>query len=434
MDVYALNIKIEIIKRIVIRFLSRDKRNCIEGGIKIYIIVLCVFILLTLGVIEKYNHEKYLKSIKTRINVNGIRGKSTVTRLITGIINEAGYKNIGKTTGTAARMIYWFKEEEKIIKRKPQGPNIGEQIRVVKEVAKLGAESLVCECMAVNPEYQYDFQNKLLKANIGVIVNVLEDHMDVMGPTLDQVAQAFTNTIPYNGYLITIDGPYTKYFQEIATQRNTKTIIADNSKISKEFLDSFDYVVFPENASLALAVAEALGIDEETAFSGMKNAHPDPGAMRITQIGNDLIKAYFVNGFAANDPSSTLSIWENVCEKGYNVENPIIVMNCRSDRVDRTKQFVKDVLPYIKIGTLISIGGLTSPIEQAFIDGKFPNINKYMNLEGYSTDEVIKEIIPIINNNILYGIGNIHGEGETFIEALYDIENYICEDLEEQLV
>lgn len=394
---------------------------------------MCIILLLTVGIIEKYNHEKYLKSIKIRVNVNGIRGKSTVTRLITGIINEAGYKNIGKTTGTAARMIYWFKEDEKVIKRKPQGPNIGEQIKVVKESAKLGAESLVCECMAVNPEYQYDFQNKLLKANIGVIVNVLEDHMDVMGPTLNQVAQAFTNTIPYNGYLITIDGPYTEYFQKIANERNSKTIIADNSKISKEFLDSFDYVIFPENAALALAVAQALNIDEQTAFRGMKNAHPDPGAMRITQIGNEIVKGYFVNGFAANDPESTLSIWYKVCEKGYDVENPIVVMNCREDRVDRTKQFAKDVLPHMKIGTLISIGRLTLPIKQAFLNGEFPNVNKYLDLEGCLTKEVIKEILPLIDNNIIYGIGNIHGEGETFIEGLYNIKDYINKDLQQNL-
>ena len=33
-------------------------------------------------------------------------------------------------------------------------------------------------------------QNDLVKANIGVIVNVMEDHMDVLGPTLKDVAQA----------------------------------------------------------------------------------------------------------------------------------------------------------------------------------------------------------------------------------------------------
>ena len=69
-------------------------------------------------------------------------------------------------------------------------------------------------------------------------------------------------------------------------------------------------MVFPDNASLALAVAEALGIDEKTAFRGMLNAHPDPGAMRITKFGDAKQPTFFVNGFAANDASSTLNIWD----------------------------------------------------------------------------------------------------------------------------
>ena len=55
-------------------------------------------------------------------------------------------------------------------------------------------------------------------------------------------------------------------------------IVADNSRIPDGFLEKFDYMMFPENAALALAVADALGIDEETAFRGMLNARPDPGA------------------------------------------------------------------------------------------------------------------------------------------------------------
>src|SRR5690606_38076875 len=121
---------------------------------------------------------------------------------ITGILVEAKLRTVGKTTGTSARMIYWNTDEEKPIKRRPEGPNIREQKMVVKEAAQLKAEALVSECMAVNPDYQIVFQEKMLQANIGVIVNVLEDHMDVMGPTLDEIAEAFTATIPYNGQLV----------------------------------------------------------------------------------------------------------------------------------------------------------------------------------------------------------------------------------------
>ena len=363
---------------------------------------------------QKRNVEK----IPRRVNINGIRGKSTVTRLITSILTEAGYKTVGKTTGTAARMIYWFQDDEDIIVRQPQGANIGEQLKVLQKAADLNAEALVCECMAVNPDYQKVFQFRMLEANIVVIVNVLEDHLDVMGPTLDQIAQAFGATIPYNGFLITIDCAYTDYFKQIAKERNTKVIIADNSKITDEYLAKFDYMIFPDNASLALAVGEALGIDEETCFKGMLNAHPDPGAMRITRIGDEDLNCTFVNGFAANDPQSTVNIWERVKELEYNTEDPIVIMNCREDRVDRTEIFVSDVFPKIQTHTLVAIGEVSEPITTAFNNGQFPNVKNYINLEYAEPDKIMETLNPLLKDRMVFGVGNIHGQGEAFIEKL----------------
>jgi poly-gamma-glutamate synthase PgsB/CapB len=386
------------------------------------VILICLFLVFAYGAWEQIKHQKNIDSIPVRININGIRGKSTVTRLITGIVTEAGYKTVGKTTGTSARMIYWFTEEEKPIVRRPEGPNIGEQRRVVKEAARLEAEALVSECMAVNPDYQITFQEKMIQANIGVIVNVLEDHMDVMGPTLDEVAEAFLATIPYKGHLITIDGPYLEYFKTVAAKRRTKVIVADNSRITDEFLRKFDYMVFPDNASLALAVAEALDIPEEIAFRGMLNAHPDPGAMRITKFGNPKAPAFLVNGFAANDAASTLRIWERVGEIGYSVDSPIVIMNCRPDRVDRTEQFARDVLPYIKTDILVLIGETTSPIMDAYNEGKIP-AKEIWDLEGHSTEEIFNKLRPELHNRMIYGVGNIHGAAEPLIEVMKEYEH-----------
>lgn len=379
------------------------------------LIPIALIIALVIGIVEWQAHKKYVAALPIRVNVNGIRGKSTVTRLITGIIKEAGYKTIGKTTGTSARLIYWNTTEEEPIIRRPEGPNIHEQKMVVKKAAQLGAEALVSECMAVNPDYQIVFQEKLVQANIGVIVNVLEDHMDVMGPTLDDVAEAFTATIPYDGHLIVSEGPYVEYFKQEASKRNTKVIVANNSKISDSFLRKFDYMVFPENASLSIAVAEALGIDENTAYRGMLNAQPDPGAMRIQEIKRENAITYFVNGFAANDPVSTLTIWERIKSQGYPTKYPVILMNCRADRVDRTIQFANDVLPYLSIDTLVLIGEEADPIIAAVKSNKL-KVSQMLDLQGKSTDEIYELLLEITTNNVIYGIGNIHGAAEPLIE------------------
>src|SRR5699024_729656 len=154
-----------------------------EMFLHMWLIPIAVIALVILGLLERKKHQAHVDAVPIRININGIRGKSTVTRLVTGILVEANYKTIGKTTGTDARMLYWDTNEETPIIRKPQGPNIGEQKDVVKAAVDRNAEALVSECMAVNPDYQVTFQDTLIQANIGVIVNVLEDHMDVMGPT-----------------------------------------------------------------------------------------------------------------------------------------------------------------------------------------------------------------------------------------------------------
>lgn len=376
-----------------------------------WLIPLFMGILLILGILEKKRHQKNIDSIPIRINVNGIRGKSTVTRLITGIMVEAGYRAVGKTTGTAARMIYWYTDEEKPIKRRLEGPNIREQKVVVEEAASLKANCLVSECMAVNPDYQIVFQEQMLQANVGVIVNVLEDHMDVMGPTLKEVADAFTATIPYKGHLIINDSPFVPFFQRIARTRRTKVIVADTSRITEKFLRQFDYMIFPENAALALAVADALGIDEETAFRGMLNAHPDPGAMRILALDESENPSYFVNGFAANDATSTLNIWERVTMLGYPTKDPIVIMNCRPDRVDRTEQFARDVLPHIQIDTCMVIGQSTQPIMDAYKEGLI-NCREMLNLEDQPVSEIIRAVKARMPGRMIYGVGNIHGSAE----------------------
>ncbi|UCZ52993.1 poly-gamma-glutamate synthase PgsB [Bacillus shivajii] len=384
-------------------------------------ISLTAVLLLLLGTVERRRHQRNIEKIPVRININGVRGKSTVTRLTTGILKEAGYKTVGKTTGTSARMIYWNSSEEKPIIRDPEGPNIKEQKRVIDEVAETKADALVSECMAVNPDYQVTFQEVLLQANICVIVNVLEDHMDVLGPSLDDVASAFVATIPYNGHLILNDSPYTDMYRSIAEKRNTEVIVADTSQITEDYLRQFPYIIFPENAALALAVSKALNIDEEVARQGMLHSHPDPGALRVMTVENQGHTSPFINAFAANDAHSTLAIWERVQMLGYSGKHPIILMNCREDRVDRTEQFAYDVLPKMEIGTLVLIGSVTSPIVQAHKDGVI-DADRVIDLDGKKTNEVFEKILSLVNGDVMFGVGNIHGVAEELMEKIQENE------------
>ncbi|AOY78089.1 poly-gamma-glutamate synthase PgsB [Clostridium formicaceticum] len=380
-----------------------------------FAIVLIIFVF-SLGIYEQIKHNKNLNRINLRINVNGTRGKSTATRLITGILKEAGVKVVGKTTGTSARIIYWNKEEEEPIERGRLGPNIIEQKNVIKKVAKLGASAFVTECMAVNPDYQITFQEKLVKANIGVIVNVREDHMDLCGPTLDFIAESFTATIPQNGTLVVANSSYNDYFTQEAKKRNSQIIIANEKEIPDGYMEKFRYIIFPENIAIALAVAKALNIDKDIALRGMLNANSDPGALMIHPLDNKN-PTYFVNAFAANDPNSTLMIWKHITTMGYPTENSMVIVNCRPDRVDRTLQMAEDVLPNMNIDILVSMGESVKPITEG-VNTKKISPQKYINAEGLSPHEVYELIKSHFINRTIFGFGNIHGGGEELVELI----------------
>ncbi|WP_096440821.1 poly-gamma-glutamate synthase PgsB [Alteribacter populi] len=380
-------------------------------------LILFALLVFALGLVERFTLDREIKRIPTRVLINGIRGKSTVTRLIMGILKENGERVVGKTTGTSARMMYWDQEEEEPIVRGLQGPNISEQKRMVKKVVQKKADAFVSECMAVNPEYQKVFQARFVKANVTVIANVMEDHLDVMGPTLDDIAAAFSSTIPENGYVIIPQTTYQRFFERIAKKKNTEVVVADDSLIDEEYLKKFSFMIFPENAALALAVADVLNIDRDVALAGMLNAPVDPGAMRVHRFGKEVAPKYFFNGFAANDATSTLNIWERIKELDYPMEHRTVVMNCRDDRVDRTLQFVQDVLPHLKADTLVLIGRGVSPIVQAYKEDKLPFSN-LVNLEKEPTQTVLHHLNELPGNSVVYGIGNIHGGGDELAQVI----------------
>ena len=383
------------------------------------LVVIFSALILILGMREIYIHNKRIKKVPIRININGIRGKSTITRLIYGILREDNYKVIGKTTGTDARMLYWFDEEEYPVVRKPQGPNIGEQKDILQNVNDNGGEAIVNECMAVNPDYQIIFQNQLLKANIGVIVNVMEDHMETLGPTLDEVAEAFTATIPYNGKLIVMKDDYTEFFKKEADKRNTETIVVDKDKVEESLLREFDYIVFPDNVAIAMGVAEAVGANTDTALKGMLNAPPDSGAVHIHYYHKNNTKNIFVNAFAANEPQSTKAILQKVIDYKYPYEKKVIILNCRGDRLDRTKLFAENFITDVDYDTLICVGKSTQLVTEVI---KSQPDKKYLNFEGKPFEEVEKAIYEESENALVFCVGNIHGNGKKVVNLLEGLD------------
>ena len=165
-------------------------------------------------------HRRRLKRIPIRIHVNGTRGKTSVTRLIAAGLREAGVRCLAKTTGTVPRFILPNGREVPVYR--PGGPNVIEQKQSVTMAAAQRAEALVVECMALQPQLQWLSESKLVRATHGVITNARPDHLDVMGPTEEDVARALAATVPVDGVFLTAERTHRAFFQEVCEDRGSR--------------------------------------------------------------------------------------------------------------------------------------------------------------------------------------------------------------------
>ncbi|MFH1939949.1 MAG: poly-gamma-glutamate synthase PgsB [bacterium] len=381
-----------------------------------FIIFIFSTIFLIWGIIEQTNHQKRVNSIPIRIHVNGTRGKSTTTRLIAAGLREAGFKVLAKTTGTLPQLI--FEDGMEAPLKRIGNPNIIEQLKIFKEAAKRKVDVLVVECMAISPEPQWVSEHKMVKSTIGVITNVREDHLEDVGPGLNNMAESLKLTIPQKGVLVTAEKDYFSLFKEQADKLKTKIIWADPDDVSDRTIDKFNYMNFKENISIALRVNKLLGVKEEVALRGMLKANPDPGALKVYKLIKEGKIVFFVNAFAVNDRRSALLVWGNV-KKIFDLSNlPVIgIINSREDRVLRSIEFSRILATDIILSKIILVGPLNKLVERALLKLKVPT-EKIINLERLTdAEKVIEAALRLINNKaILIGFGNTKGTGQNLIE------------------
>src|SRR5205085_450973 len=163
--------------------------------------------------------------------------------------------------------------------------------------------------MAVAPELQPLSELRLIQSTIGIITNCRADHLDVMGPTTDDVAWHLGQTCPIHGQLFTAEQERAPILARIASERATEMHLVPDQGVGSAELQGFEYLEHSENVALALAVCAHLGVPRAAALAGMHRMSPDPGALRSYWVHSGEKSVEFINAFAANDPDSTLLIW-----------------------------------------------------------------------------------------------------------------------------
>ncbi len=364
-----------------------------------------------LGIMEYINHQKLIYSIPVRIHVNGTRGKSSVTRLIAAGMREGGLKTITKVTGTFPRLILEDGTETHIYRK--AGANIIEQLSIVKFAAKRKADALVMECMALQPQYQWITENKMIHATIGVITNVRIDHTDVMGHTLDEIAESLGKTIPRNAHLFTAERVVNQKLITLSTKKRTEIHFANPETVSKEEMKKFSYIEHNENVALALEVCKFLNIDRQTALRGMYKAIPDSGVLKRFTVKEKEKEINFYNAFAANDPESTLMIWNLIDENGGFADKRIILLNTRHDRLYRAKDLIEMITKHIGNGVdhLLLMGQSTDMVAN-MAHAKGFDTYKIVNMGWVEPEKIFEEILNLtLSTSTVVAMGNMGGKG-----------------------
>lgn len=392
----------------------------------LYIVyALCCLTLLVAGVIEQRNHSRNLEMIRHRVLVNGIRGKSSITRLCAGALRGGGRIVVAKTTGTAARFIFPDASEEPV-HRKFGIANVVEQIGIVRRAAAYRPDALVMECMAVTPALQEVNQSKLIRSDIGVLCNVREDHLAEMGPTLDDVARSLSRSMPVGRVCISAERERQAILQEEARKRDCRLITVDPDSVSDEEMAGFGWITFKENVAIALAVAEQLGVDRQSALAGMWESPPDPGVLSVARVMHDNKRIRFANVFAANDPESTIMNVRQLEDQRLIARPLTMLINCRPDRIERNGQ-MGALAAEVQPQCIVLIGEVTKSA-RARVPAELQD--RVVDLGGkLAPDRLLREVLAATpDESSIVAVGNIHGQGEVLIHELAGLPGWTCQD------
>ncbi len=394
---------------------------------------------------EYFYLENLRKKFKYRISIGGVRGKSSVTRLIAGALREAGIKVMARTTGSRPVVIFPDGREEEI--NRLGLANILEGKKFLRLARREKAEAIVAELMAIQPECLVAEVKKIFRPHFLILTNFRPDHMEELGWNREEVAQNLLQSVERGSTVFLLEEEIDPEIKKFLERKKTNLILVSkeekigfSEKSSQQsFLESEQKDIranygddFIDNIRLALAVTSYLGLNDNIALSGMKKARPDFGSLKIWEITlPGKTPGYTVSAFAANEPLSSSLVLKRIKElipwEGKRIYGLLLF---RSDRGDRTYQWLKA----INNGFFAGFNGL-------FLVGcpHFPwllSLKKIKKKDFYNSDDLSKRICPKIKRLkpreainlidelshqgkepwIVIGLGNIVGLGNNIIE------------------
>lgn len=184
----------------------------------------CLILVLAPLLLERVRLRRMRARIPVRIHVHGTRGKSGITRDIAARLRGRGLRVLAKTTGDAAEYVLPDGSVEPVRRRGPA--RVQEHVALLRKASILGADAVVAEGMALQPE-TVAVSERMLRATQAVIANTRPDHAETMGPGREGVLRTLRHMIPARGELFTADEAGAGAVRDLAARNGAPCVVVE---------------------------------------------------------------------------------------------------------------------------------------------------------------------------------------------------------------
>ncbi len=287
-----------------------------------------------------YIESKKVSSIKQKIGINiavtGSRGKSTTVKFLCVVLRKAGYRVLGKVTGTEPLLILPDGTIEKI-ERKGMVSILEQKKVLLKRAGKINPDILISEIMSINPEYQKVESKFLITPDYYIITNIKRDHIGVTGDNKKEIAKVFTKSAPDNAKILALESER-NLIESVNRNSHSISFIDDTKDTENARLEQMQ-PGFGNIILFAKEMCKELGIDESIIAKALSEYKFDKSVFSIKKLSE---KVFAVNAFNANDVDSTHEIFNKI-KDNYKDYKKIGIFCTRQDKPERTKSWIESL-------------------------------------------------------------------------------------------
>lgn len=342
------------------------------------LLILCYAIVAGFASYEFYSQYMFRKnrdSIKYRVHVTGVRGKSSVTRYVAAILRDAGLETYAKTAGYTSRIVL-PNDTDIAIARQTGTAYVNEQVEAVRNFGKRKAQAIVVECAKVSPRYHHWLEHRIMRSHI-IIVTGLEvdqitkrrfknkiDQNKLESQNLPRVARRLARSIPEKSVVIIDEHrpELMKIFAEACKRNNSRLITVGKSFADVSSLPYANHIVHRDRLAVALAVGKLLQIPNDRSLRAIARARPEPTAARLEHFSMGGKSVVWANLFAINE-SQKLTEFVYRAAKQYPDHELVILLNNRVNRPARLIKFTKIAQTKCHANVIVALGESEGQVE-----------------------------------------------------------------------